>query len=189
MRLFVALNLPTEVRTELEIAQRRLQHAKPHPVKWVTPMAMHLTLQFLGEVKDEQVPDILAALRHVHTTAAHATATQLHLSPAGAFPHIRRPQTIWMGVGGNVATVSHLHQAVATALEPLGFAAEERPFRAHVTLGRVRREATSTQRADLGQAIASLPPPSHVSWSCGLPVLFQSTLTPTGSIYQKLGPA
>lgn len=189
MRLFIALSLPDEVRAELEVAQRRLQRGNAHPVRWVAPAAIHLTLQFLGEVADARVPDILAVLQGVHATTASQSSAGLSLASVGAFPNLRRPQTIWMGVADEAAVLTYLQRVVSTALEPLGFPGDTRPFHPHLTLGRVRRDATPAQRTALGAALAALPPPRRVTWPCGRPLLFQSTLTPKGSLYEKLGPA
>ncbi len=187
MRLFVALLLPPAVTDELAAVQQRLQRSGAHPVKWVTPAAIHLTLQFLGEVADSRVSALLAALEPVHP-AASAPPIHAGLGAVGAFPHRRRPQTVWVGVEGDLAALKWLHQAVVTALMPLGFLPEERPFHPHLTLGRVRREATTAQRTALGTAIAALPHPAPMTWLAGRPFLVQSTLTPGGAVYRVLGP-
>lgn len=187
MRLFVALVLPGVVTDELAAVQQQLQRSGAHPVKWVAPAAIHLTLQFLGEVADTRVAALLAALESLHPAATTARI-RLGLGTAGAFPHLRRPQTVWVGVEGDLVGLTHLQQAVATALARLGFQPEERPFRAHLTLGRVRREATTVQRAALGTAIAALPRPTPITWPGGRPLLIQSTLTPGGAVYRVLGP-
>jgi len=189
MRLFIALKLPTDVRDELATVQQRLRRTEAHPVKWVAPQSIHLTLQFLGEVPEAQLPAILQALEAVRTMAAQCPPLQLRLTDAGAFPNLRRPQTLWVGIAGELEGLTRLHQAVIAATEPLGFQPETRPFRAHLTLGRVRREATPAQRAALGTALGSLSPPRSIAWQSGYPLLFRSTLTPMGSIYTELGPA
>ncbi len=184
MRLFVALALPVDVITELAAAQQHLQRGVNHPVRWVAPEAIHLTLQFLGDVAEERVPAILTALKE----SAPARSVHLQLACAGAFPHLRRPQTIWMGIAGNVAGLEQMQRIVTTALQPLGFPPEDRPFRAHLTLGRVRREATPDQRMALGSSIGNLPVPRPVAWHSGRPILYQSILSPHGATYQALGP-
>ncbi len=189
MRLFIALKLPAEVLDELTAVQQRLRRTEAHPVKWVAPQSIHLTLQFLGEVPEAHLPAILQALEEVRDAAAHQSPLRLRLAAAGAFPNLRRPQTLWVGMAGELEGLTRLHQAVIAATEPLGFQPETRPFRAHLTLGRVRREATPAQRAALGSALGSLSPPRSITWQSGHPLLFKSTLTPTGSIYTELGPA
>lgn len=186
MRLFVALPLPADVKAELEAAQQRLRRSASHPVRWVAPGSIHLTLQFLGDVPDANVPVILDALQQ---KSIPVTGVRLQLAAMSAFPHLRRPQTIWMGVAGNVAGLEQMQRAVATVLAPLGFPSEDRPFQAHLTLGRVCREATSDQRAVLGKAIGNLPTPRPVAWESGGPILYQSILSPHGASYQALGPA
>lgn len=185
MRLFVALELPEAARAALDEAQQRLRRGAAHPVAWVKPASIHLTLHFLGEADATQTPGILAAL-----TAAQATApARFHLALAapGAFPNLRRPQTLWVGVGGDLAALEQVQRAVGAALTPLGFPPEDRPFRPHLTLGRVRREATPAQRAALGAALAELPPLPPIAWPGGPPILFESTLAPGGAVYRALG--
>jgi 2'-5' RNA ligase len=189
MRLFIALELPEPVPAALAATQQQLRRSGDHPVKWVAPESVHLTLQFLGEVEEERVPALLAALEQVQRTTYSSTMPTLHLTGAGAFPNVKRPQTIWVGVGGDTAPLAQVQQAVVRELEPLGFAAEDRPFRAHLTIGRVQRNANSRQRSALGNAIAALPKPRAASWPMGVPILFQSTLTPNGAIYKRISHA
>lgn len=184
MRLFIALELPEAVAAELGAVQQRLRRARSHPVRWVDISSIHLTLQFLGEVEEERAPAICAAL----AAPDHAPPPRLHLTRAGAFPNLKRPNVVWVGVGGELAALNRLQQAVVASLEPLGFVPEDRPFRAHLTLGRVQRDATTAQRQALGTAIEALPAPGEVAWQSGPPVLFQSVLSRGGTIYHKLGP-
>lgn len=184
MRLFVALELPEAAIAHLGAVQQRLQRAHRHPVKWVAPSATHLTLHFLGEVEEGKAPAICAALAALN----HTTLPTLRLARAGAFPNLKRPNVVWVGVDGDLMALGRMQQAVVAALAPLGFAPEERPFRAHLTLGRVRREATPAERQTLGAAIEALPPPDAVAWQSGPPILFQSVLTREGAIYRRLGP-
>jgi 2'-5' RNA ligase len=187
LRLFVALELPAEVIAALAATQQQVQRGGKHPVKWVKPASIHLTLQFLGAVNAEQLPFILTALDSVHDSlrAAGDDAALLHLAEVGAFPNARRPQTLWVGVAGALAGLHRAQQAVVAALEPPGFAAEERPFRPHLTLGRVRKEARPAERASLGAVLAGIPAPQPVRWPMGLPYLFESTLSPAGPTYIK----
>lgn len=184
MRLFVAIELPDAVLDALAAVQQQMQRNGKQPVKWVARTGMHLTLKFLGDVESTQVAEILGALTDV--TQRCRKVTTLRLSSAGAFPGVKRPQILWVGVEGDLAALSHLQQQLEQALEPLGFAPEGRPFRAHLTLGRVRQDASAQQRASLGDLLAKLPAPPPVAWTPDAPVLFQSTLMPTGAIYTRI---
>jgi 2'-5' RNA ligase len=99
---------------------------------------------------------------------------------------MRRPTTVWAGVEGALQPLQQLHRALGHALEPLGFAPETRPFRAHLTLGRVRRDATPQQYRALGAALSEAPAPDSVRWPLSEPALFESTLTREGARYTRI---
>lgn len=189
MRLFIALKLPPATVAALQAVQQQMQQRGQQPVKWVAPEAMHLTLVFLGEVEAERSAAIVAALRQASQQDTAAARAMLRLGTAGAFPNARRPQTLWVGVAGDTPRLARVQQAVAQAMEPLGFVPEERPFRAHLTLGRVRRDATPQQRAALGAALEKLSVPIIEAWPMGAPILFESILTQDGALYKRIDDA
>src|SRR5262245_26231199 len=154
-RLFIAAELPPNIKAELVGTQARLRQGNP-PVTWVAPEAMHLTLRFLGETNTALIPNLARAIQA--SLAQHA-AIRLRLSGTGAFPNERRPTVVWAGVGGEIAALAGAQAAIEAAVVGLGFAPEIKPFRAHLTLGRVRREASPEQQQRLGNTIRSLPPP------------------------------
>lgn len=194
MRLFIALELPPHIVAEMERAQQRLRRGRSHPVRWVAPEAFHLTVQFLGEVEEQHVPDILAALQRISWRTTDTDTKQagtirlprLRLAQVGAFPNLQHPRTLWMGMEGDVDGLTHVYEAVTAATEPLGFVPEQKKFRPHLTLGRVRNEATPAQVSMLADALIGIPPPEPLSWQCKPPLLFHSTLTPRGPIYRKV---
>jgi 2'-5' RNA ligase len=181
MRLFIALHLPDAVRHELAGAQARL--GSGHPLRWVDAGSMHLTLQFIGEAPEELAAALLGGL-----AALAPPPFRLRLGGLGAFPSPRRARVVWAAVEGDTAALAELQRAVLAVTAPLGVAAEERPFRAHLTLGRMRQEARPEQLRALGDALAGAAPPAPLEWEAGRPTLFQSTLTPRGPVYRALGP-
>jgi RNA 2',3'-cyclic 3'-phosphodiesterase len=182
-RLFIAAEVSPEVKAELATAQGRLRHGGA-PVKWVAPEALHLTLHFLGETDVALLPRLGAALC---AALAGSTAIGLRLAGAGAFPNLRRPNVIWAGIDGATAALERIQAAAGMALESLGLPRETRPFRAHLTLGRVRREATPAQLEHLGAAVRSLPPLAPLLWDVDRVVLFRSELRPNGPVYTEIG--
>ncbi|HEX9730300.1 MAG TPA: RNA 2',3'-cyclic phosphodiesterase [Gemmatimonadales bacterium] len=136
MRLFVAVNLPARVRDGLVRALARLR-AAPFPVRWVDAAAVHLTLKFLGEVPEATEPTIAAA---VSDACRDQRAFALSLSGFGAFPNLRRPTVVWVGCHAPPA-LGRVQRAVERSLAAVGFVPDQRPFRPHLTLGRVRRDA------------------------------------------------
>ncbi len=131
MRLFIGLNIPKKQRMRIHRAVRALRDVEL-PVRWIEPDNFHVTLKFLGEVRRERVDDIAAAVEKV-ASATGAFTTEI--SGFGAFPTIRRPRVIWLGVGAT-PELRCLKQDIEWALGEVGFPAETRAFHPHVTLGR-----------------------------------------------------
>jgi 2'-5' RNA ligase len=137
LRLFVAVNLPTEVRRSLADVVAPLRTTE-RAVSWVAEPNLHLTLRFLGE---QPVPLVAALSRALSDVGGQVPAHELMLHGFGAFPTPRRPRVLWLGVGANVVSAA-LYQTVDDACAALGLAREAREFHPHVTLGRVRPRAT-----------------------------------------------
>jgi RNA 2',3'-cyclic 3'-phosphodiesterase len=131
MRLFIALNLPKKERERIYRAARPLRE-EGFPVRWLDLDHYHVTLKFLGEVRRERVAGVEAAMARV---ASGTRAFETTLAGFGAFPTIRRPRVIWLGMGAN-PELRCLKQDLEWALGDVGFEAETRAFHPHVTLGR-----------------------------------------------------
>jgi 2'-5' RNA ligase len=131
MRLFVALNLPKKEKDRIFRAARVLRDFEL-PVRWLEPDKFHITLKFLGDVTEERIEAVEEAVGRV----AHATgALELEIGGFGAFPTIRRPQVIWVGIEPTPA-IRCLKQDLEWALTDCGFDRETRAFHPHLTLGR-----------------------------------------------------
>lgn len=181
-RLFIAADLPADVKDELAATQARLRRGAP-PVAWVAPAAMHLTIRFLGDTVPARVADLQAAL--VAALAAHPPP-RLQLSGAGAFPNDRRPAVLWVGLGGSVVALGRAQASIEAALQGIGIAPEPKPFHPHLTLGRVRRDASQEQRQKLGEALRALPPPAPLAWTLERVILYRSELRSSGPIYTEI---
>ena len=181
MRVFLAIELDSETRSALEIFQRELRGLLP-PVNWVRPQSWHLTVKFLGEVEESQLEPIRGA---VETAVSHCPSFSLKIEGFGGFPHLDRPRVLWAGVSGQVEELHLLALHVDETLTPLGFAPESKPFRAHLTLARVKDSAR-----EVGIALSKLKLSESVHFFGNLMVerlcLFKSELKPTGAIYQRL---
>ena len=151
MRLFVGITIPKKQRTRIHRSVRDLRE-DDLPVRWVDPDNFHITLKFLGEVRREAVPEIEAALERVaRSTRAFTTV----LKGYGAFPTIRRPNVLWLGVEAN-PEFRCMKQDLEWALSEVGFDTETRAFRPHVTLGRARDEGGAGAFRDLDSRLAEL---------------------------------
>ena len=134
MRLFVAVELPATVKDELDHAVDALRPSLPG-ARWVPRENLHLTVSFLGEVADERVDSIVAALREGLAASASFIAT---LAGSGAFPSTRRARVLWAGLESPEGRLTSVADACVHALELVGFPTESRAWTAHVTVARFR---------------------------------------------------
>lgn len=172
MRVFVAIFPPPEIRQEaLEAAQRLPLGDR---IGWVKPDNVHLTLRFLGELPEEALDGIRAALRKL---CAHYAPFDICLTGLGAFPSARHAQVLWVGVGEGSEQIRSLATDLAAALASLGFERERRPYTPHLTLGRIRGRAANLD----------LPPVvSGLEFRASSVELVESKLALEGSFYKAL---
>lgn len=179
MRLFIALNLPAAERRRLHKASKSLRESNL-PVRWVEPEGYHVTLKFLGEVLPENVPVLRDAISGI---AGKTTRFPLEIGGFGAFPSLRRPRTIWVGVNA-LAELRALKHDLEWELASLGFERELRAFHPHVTLGRTADESRAGDFRDLEEMVAALEYSSRVQPTTV--DLVQSRLSPNGTTYTVL---
>jgi len=134
VRSFIAIDLPPRLQEALGALARELQEARA-PVTWVKPERIHLTLKFLGDVASERIPDIQQGLEQV---AKRAASFRLTATGCGAFPTLQQMRVIWVGLQADGTALSSLQQAVEEAMAQLGYKREQRAFKPHLTLGRVK---------------------------------------------------
>jgi 2'-5' RNA ligase len=143
-RLFIASDPPVSVKTHLASLQKTLRQSGSD-TQWVEPHNIHLTLKFLGDTLPEKTRDIAVLLDKIFKDQKSFVA---RLDCLGAFPSRHAPRIIWVGLRDD-QTLGKMAGALETALFPLGFAKEDRPFQAHMTLGRVRSARNRVALADL----------------------------------------
>ncbi|MBN2225743.1 MAG: RNA 2',3'-cyclic phosphodiesterase [candidate division Zixibacteria bacterium] len=178
MRLFIALPLPKEVEEELGRIIFALKQKGPR-IKWVTPKNVHLTVKFLGETPEKQVEAITDAVRQ---TAAGHTVITCATGGLGAFPNLKRPRVYWVGLTGQIDRLQAIARDMDEHTARLGFERENRPFKPHLTLGRVRESYGLDDLAAYIENYEFTPQPVILDRL----VLFKSTLTPRGPIYDRL---
>ncbi len=184
LRTFIALPLPAEWIALLEEVIDDLDSAASGGVRWVRPSGIHLTLKFLGATDPALAPRILDELLE---SVGGAPAPALSLSGLGTFPNRNNPRVIWAGVSGDMETLADLQQRVEALAVSLGWDAERRPFRPHLTIGRVRDRISAAERKRLVAAITNCAVPRLASWRPDAVRLYKSELTPRGAIYTNLG--
>jgi 2'-5' RNA ligase len=141
VRLFIAVNFPHDIRAALYDATAPLRAAAPD-VRWVPAERIHLTVKFLGEHPEGAVNPLIDALDRI---ASQYDPILMELGGLNAFPNLRQPRVVWLGVRAD-PKLELLHHDVETACGELGHLMEGRPYRAHVTLGRVRDRLANPAR-------------------------------------------
>jgi RNA 2',3'-cyclic 3'-phosphodiesterase len=182
LRLFVAIELPGEVREALGRLQHELQQRGLEKLRWVRPEGIHLTLKFLGATPAEKVPAIDEALRHVTEGIARHVVS---LNRLGRFGRWRRLSVVWVGLAGNLTQLGHLQLRVDRALRGLGFPSDDRKFEPHLTLARVPFKL-ATELSDPADVALRAVAVQAIEFEVREISLMQSTLRPSGAIYERV---
>jgi 2'-5' RNA ligase len=179
VRLFIAVNLPEDVRVQIYAATQGLRQAASG-VRWILHEQFHITVKFLGEVAEDNVAALEAGLSRA---VREQPPFDVDLGGIGAFPNLRRPLVYWLG--STQATDLHVLQGhVESEIEPLGFPREARPFHPHVTLGRVGTEVPTDQVRAAERAAAGIEYQNTVRVNSV--ELMVSRLSPKGARYEVL---
>jgi 2'-5' RNA ligase len=182
IRTFIAVELEEAIRDQAVALQAELARAAAD-VKWVEPENLHVTLVFLGEVPDKEVPTVC---RIAQESLSGMGPFRMTVETLGSFPNPRRPRTIWIGVGAGVQELCQIHDALEIPLMDLGYRREDRRYTPHITLGRVKGDRPNDK---LVTAMAR-----HAAWKGGEMTVRElcvmgSELTPQGPVYTVLGRA
>ncbi len=178
LRLFIAMPLPHEVEVELDRLLGLLRPKGPD-VKWVAAKNVHLTIKFLSETDEELVPKIKTA---IDQTCAGYQPFESVIDQVGGFPGLKNPRVIWVGGSQPIEAAARMAAEIDRRMHELGFEKETRPFKAHLTLGRVREGRSVAVLSSFLESFELTPIPLKLDRL----VLFKSTLTPKGSIYERI---
>jgi RNA 2',3'-cyclic 3'-phosphodiesterase len=183
IRAFIAIELSPEIYARLDEVENQLQkQLDAGVIRWVPPQNIHLTLKFLGDVS---LANLEVLKKILESEVGKHTPFEISVGELGAFPSIRRPRVIWVGVQAP-PDLGLLQHGIETEMAGLGYAPEDRDFSPHLTLGRVSRNASSPELKNVGDALVT----SKVSYLGATRVsdvnLFRSDLKPGGAVYSKL---
>ncbi len=179
IRSFIAIELPDSVRRRLEELVRELKKSDA-AVGWVRPDGVHLTLKFLGSVSPEVIEQVKPVLVQI---GLRTSSFYLQVAGCGAFPTIKSPRVIWAGLRGESEPLLRLQKEVEAAMVPFGFEPENRPFKPHLTIGRVkgRRGLQALQQILVDNRDVAAEPFDVTEL-----VLYKSDLRPDGARYTPL---
>ena len=182
LRAFIAVELPLEIRQNVQQATSSLRRDTGSLIRWVALENMHLTLKFLGDIPSENV-EVLTHM--IHTQADSFNSFDIHLSGIGFFPGPKRPRVIYIGIQAPAALEAFQRQ-MESATRRLGYTPEERAFAPHLTIGRVRQHVSANERQKIRHALEESTIDSPGTARVNSVHLYKSDLKPNGPVYTKL---
>lgn len=183
LRTFIAAEIPLSIQTAIQKQVDSLRHKIGNSsVRWVPAQNMHLTLKFLGEVSQSDVGILTGILR---TEADSCPAFDIIISELGSFPNSKRARVLFIGIQAPAA-LEALQREIESACAKVGYRSESRPFSPHLTIGRIRRGISSTERTKIHKTLDETEIDSLGTARVDSIHLFKSELKPSGAVYTKL---
>jgi 2'-5' RNA ligase len=178
MRCFIAIDVPEDIKNSISILIKGINH-RAKGIKWVPPEKIHLTLKFLGEIKEERIKEIKDRLDSI---SSNHRDFDISVSKIGGFPSLKNPNVLWIGIDYS-EDLKRLYEDVEDAMFDLGFEKENRKFFPHLTIARMK------DKRDIDPIIKSLIAFKDKFFGY-LKVeeilLMKSVLRPSGAEYSKI---
>jgi 2'-5' RNA ligase len=183
IRAFIAIDLSTEIQQRLnDVLDNYKTLLSKIPIRWVPVTNIHLTLKFLGELSTSNL-NILTDMLKTEVTSHHQF--EISVGGSGAFPNIRQPRIIWVGVEAPPELAS-IQIGIESATARLGYAREERAFSPHLTIGRISRNVSMLEVKVISQTLEN----NRVGFLGAICIekvhLYRSDLQPTGAVYTRI---
>lgn len=182
IRAFIAIKLPEFVLVKVVEVQNLFKSKGIH-ITWVKPEKVHLTLKFLGDIEPSDVELIVSAISEC---TKHNDPANLFVKGAGVFPDLRRPRVLWLGIGGDIQKLIAFQKNLDERLFDASngrFKPEERPFKGHLTIGRIKDKINSDS---LINALRQIGLTETGAFKADALHLIQSRLTSSGPVYTTL---
>jgi RNA 2',3'-cyclic 3'-phosphodiesterase len=179
IRSFLAIELPKPILAKIEEVQEDLRstHAE---VRWTNPEKIHLTLKFFGNIEESRIDPIF---KSIEEPIRNTLPFSLKVRGVGAFPHLKNPRVIWIGLVNEREALTLLQKQIEIHLEKIGIQPEDRPFHPHLTLGRMK---SSRGKQELVERMERHREEELGDFEVERVVLFKSDLRPLGPIYTPL---
>ena len=179
-RTFCAFELPVDLRSQLEDHSRRLREKVPGTrASWSRPENTHLTLKFFGNVLVDKLPRISTAIERA---AQDFSPIRIAIAKAGVFPNVNRARVLWVGVDDPTGELARLQRMVEEQCEREGFPKEDRAFKPHLTVARIRTPEGARQLADAHVRLEFKP----IEITLNELVVFRSQPSSKGSTYTPI---
>jgi len=185
LRAFIAIQIPGEVKKQIAGQTAELRRLVGRSVRWVMPENIHLTLKFLGDISSANIDFLSQALK---TEVGQFLPFEIRAEGLGAFPNLRRPRVIWIGLNAP-PELERLQHHLEAATARLGYVSDDKTFSPHLTIGRIRDQLTQSESQTLRNALENAKVGPLGKFSVKSVHLFQSELKPSGPIYTCLSTA
>jgi RNA 2',3'-cyclic 3'-phosphodiesterase len=182
LRAFIAIEIPAEIKKAIAVQTASLHADTGRAVRWVSPENIHLTLKFLGELGPANVGLLSQAVQAVCSQQAPFKIT---VSGLGSFPNLHQPRVIWVGLQAP-PDLDRLQRKIDVAAARLGYTAEDKPFSAHLTIGRIREQLSPDEIKLLQAALAWFQIADVGVFIVRTVSLYNSELLPTGPLYTAI---
>lgn len=183
LRTFIAIDFPPEILAKIAKIVAYFQSQTPAgALKWVTSGNLHLTLKFLGDVREDHLEAIKAGLQ---AAVRDQPAFEIGIEGLGMFPDASKPRAVWLGIQG-AAPLTQIHHQLDQALQEEVTRPEKRPFSPHLTIARVRQSASRETTRQIGETLSQFKVDSLGTLKVETIQLYKSELTPKGPIYTTL---
>ena len=179
IRTFIAIKLPKNIISSIDKIQEGLI-TYGFKVRWVRPQNIHLTLKFLGNISKADIDKIGDTMTE---SVGEYGPISLNVKGIGAFPGIKRPRVVWVGITGRIDRLAGLQGKLEKKLAEIGFPEENRPFKGHLTIGRVKGKIDPKRFLDAMHEFAESGSTTFIADKI---ILFRSELKPSGAVYTEL---
>ncbi|MBW2604719.1 MAG: RNA 2',3'-cyclic phosphodiesterase [Deltaproteobacteria bacterium] len=179
IRTFIAVEIPGSIISKIRELQEGIK-VHGFKIRWIRSENIHLTLKFLGDVEAVKISEIAEA---ISKTAGGYTPISLKAKGVGVFPGIKHPRVLWVGLTGQLESLVRLQRTLDENLQVLGFPGEKRPFKGHLTMGRIK---TKIDVKKFGDALMAFRSFESETFTAGQLILYKSELKPSGAVYTKL---
>ena len=180
-RLFLAIPIKTADNGFVPLIdglKRQLAHEKR--INWVRPLNIHLTLKFIGDTPNEDIPKIIEAVEEMLKN--HKSFT-MDFNRTGIFGSRYAPRVLWMGMNETPQELYNLEEDTLTAFDKLGYLRDRQNFVPHITLGRIKELC---EKQYFQKIVSSIEQKSYIKQEVNEIILFQSILRPEGATYKEL---
>lgn len=181
-RVFLAIDIPQNIISAIQKKQQEMKLHAPPIIRWTKPNLLHITLKFEGELKQADLEPLCHDLHHAFFSFNPFT---LEYQTLGVFPDLRKPRILWLGITHNDA-LFYLVRTVESIFNTLGYRPENRPFQAHLTIGRFNNHLSQSEIQDFSACLESQKDKFHAQQTVDHVTLYESTLTSSGPIYKTI---